>query len=77
MPTSARNRFVIVLGLAAALAASAVSVRARTRSLYDRIGGEAALKAVIDDFVALTAAHPKVNFTKIAALTAPDVVEVC
>lgn len=33
-------------------------------SLYDRLGGEAAIKAVIDDFVARAASNPKVNFTR-------------
>src|SRR5262249_10305730 len=34
------------------------------KSLYERLGGEAALKAVVDDFVARTAANPKVNFPR-------------
>src|SRR5262249_2433831 len=34
------------------------------KTLYERLGGEAALKAVVDDFVARTAANPKVNFTR-------------
>jgi hemoglobin len=34
------------------------------KSLYDRLGGEAAIKAVVDDFVAVAAADPKVNFTR-------------
>lgn len=33
-----------------------------TKSLYDRLGGEAAITAVVDDFVARAAANPKVNF---------------
>lgn len=36
----------------------------KEKSLYERLGGEAAVKAVIDDFVARTAANPKVNFTR-------------
>ena len=31
-------------------------------SLYDQLGGEAAIKAVVDDFVARAASDPKVNF---------------
>src|SRR5688500_12018301 len=34
------------------------------KSLYDRIGGEAALTKVVDDFVAKAAANPKVNFSR-------------
>jgi hemoglobin len=34
------------------------------KSLYDRIGGEAALTKVVDEFVARAAANPKVNFTR-------------
>ena len=35
-----------------------------TRSLYDRLGGEPAVTAVVDDFVNRAAADPKVNFTR-------------
>jgi len=34
------------------------------RTLYDRLGGENAIRAVIDDFVARAADDPKVNFTR-------------
>ena len=34
------------------------------KSLYERLGGEAAVKAVIDDFVGRAAGNPKVNFTR-------------
>ena len=33
-------------------------------SLYDRLGGETAVAAVVDDFVNRAAADPKVNFTR-------------
>ena len=36
----------------------------KTKSLYDRLGGDVAIKAVIDDFVGRAAANPKVNFTR-------------
>jgi hemoglobin len=36
----------------------------QTRTLYDRLGGEPAIRAVIDDFVDRGAADPKVNFTR-------------
>jgi len=34
------------------------------KSLYERLGGETAIKAVVDDFVGRAAADPKVNFTR-------------
>lgn len=35
-----------------------------TTSLYDRLGGEAAITAVVDDFVGRAASNPAVNFTR-------------
>lgn len=35
-----------------------------TKSLYERLGGEAAIKAVVEKFVGSAAADPKVGFTK-------------
>ncbi len=37
---------------------------AKEKSLYERLGGEPAVKAVIDDFVGRAAGNPKVNFTR-------------
>ena len=34
------------------------------KSLYHRLGGEPAIRAVVDDFVAAAAADPKVNFDR-------------
>ena len=34
------------------------------KSLYDRLGGEPAITAVVDDFVGRAAGDPKVNFTR-------------
>lgn len=34
------------------------------KTLYERLGGEAAIAAVIDEFVARAAANPAVNFTR-------------
>jgi hemoglobin len=36
----------------------------KEKSLYDRLGGEDAIKAVVDDFVARAAGDDKVNFTR-------------
>lgn len=51
---------------AAPMAASAVPAppMEKAASLYDRLGGEAAIKAVVDDFVGRAAGNPKVNFTR-------------
>ena len=40
------------------------TLEANEKSLYDRLGGEAAIKAVVDDFVGRAAGNPKVNFTR-------------
>jgi hemoglobin len=34
------------------------------KSLFERLGGEVAIRAVISDFVDMSAADPKVNFTR-------------
>jgi hemoglobin len=39
------------------------SAKPAARSLYDRVGGEKAIR-VVDDFVAAAAADPKVDFTR-------------
>jgi hemoglobin len=36
----------------------------RPKTLYDRLGGDQAIRAVVDDLVARAAADPKVNFTR-------------
>lgn len=36
----------------------------KEKTLYERLGGEAAIKAVVEDFVGRAAANPKVNFTR-------------
>ena len=35
-----------------------------TKTLYERLGGEPAVRAVVDDFVGRAAADPQVNFTR-------------
>ncbi len=59
--------------LAVALVAGAsLGAQTKTRSLYDRIGGEAAVKKVVDEFVAKAAANPKVNFLRDGKFQASD-----
>ena len=36
-------------------------------SLYERLGGEKAITAVVDDFVAVVSADPQVNFIRVGA----------
>ena len=54
------------------LAVPAAAQAPPAKSLYDRIGGAPALRAVVDDFVAAAAADPKVNFTRNGAWQASD-----
>lgn len=42
------------------------------KSLYERIGGEPALRKVVDEFVAKAAANPIVNFTRNGKWVASD-----
>jgi hemoglobin len=45
---------------------------APARSLYERLGGEAGITAVVDDFVARAAANPAVNFARKGTANAWD-----
>ncbi len=51
----------LVIGLCALASAPAF---AQQKSLYERLGGEPAITAVVDDFTARAAADPKVNFLR-------------
>jgi hemoglobin len=42
----------------------AAAMKMTDKPLYDRLGGEPAIKAVVDDFVGRAAGDPKVNFTR-------------
>jgi hemoglobin len=42
----------------------AVATSSATSSLWDRLGGEAVLRKVVDDFVNLATRDPKVNYTR-------------
>jgi hemoglobin len=44
--------------------ADETAVAAPEKSLYERLGGQAAISAVVDDFVPRAAANPAVNFTR-------------
>ena len=61
-------------GAAIVLVATATAFTAQPvqKSLYDRIGGEPALRKVVDDFVARAAANPKANFTRDGKWVASD-----
>jgi hemoglobin len=55
----------VVAALAVFATTTGFAEQATTKkSLYERIGGEAALTKVVDEFVARAAANPKVNFTR-------------
>ncbi len=68
----ARTRSLLVIGLVAlGLIAgcknkekSGSEMKTAQKSLYDRLGGEGAIRAVVDDFVPRAAANPKVNFSR-------------
>lgn len=45
-------------------AVKALRLNAAKPSLFTRLGGEPAIKAVVDDFITRTLANPKVNFTR-------------
>lgn len=49
----------LLLSVSAAIAADSKGTK---KSLYSRLGGKAAISAVVDDFVPRAAANPKVNF---------------
>ena len=53
-------RIAIALSLAA-LVATSVTVSAKTKSLYDRLGGKTAITAVVEDFVGNVAADKRIN----------------
>lgn len=55
-------RKLVMIGIV--ILAGASSMQGQSRSLYDRIGGEPAIRRVVDEFVARAAANPRVNFTR-------------
>lgn len=61
---------VVAAALTAALTLSSPAWAQATKSLYDRLGGRAAIVAVVDEFVANCAADTRIN--KFFAATAAD-----
>jgi hemoglobin len=60
-----RARLLLSLVLGAGLFAGASpKVVANDKPLYERLGGEPAITAVVDDFTSRAAANPKVNFLR-------------
>lgn len=53
------GKFAVIAVLGAALSACAQAPAEKT--LYDRLGGQPAITAVVDDFVANVAANPTIN----------------
>src|SRR5687767_12497182 len=58
-PTAVRTKDAGAPAPAAPMAAASESA-----TLYDRLGGEPAIRAVIEDFVPRAAGNPKVRFTR-------------
>ncbi len=54
-------RFVLPVVIAVALAACQSMAPAPQKSLYDRLGGQPAITAVVDDFVGNVAADSRIN----------------
>ena len=50
-----------VVTVALCLSAFLSAASAQAQSLYDRLGGKDAIKAVVDEFVGITAADPRIN----------------
>lgn len=58
------SAFALSTPARAAAAEPQSTAKPATRSLYDRVGGEKAIRAVVNDFVPAAAADPKVDFTR-------------
>ena len=68
-------RLLVAAVSSASLSAASAPLAAQpapAKSLYERIGGQPALKAVVDDFVATAAPDPKVDFTRGGVWVASD-----
>jgi len=58
---NALSRLILGTAFSLALAACTAGPGARSPSLYDRLGGQPAITAVVDDFVANVAADKRIN----------------
>jgi hemoglobin len=59
------NRWLLTAAVCTLLPTTALSQETKpAKSLYERLGGGAAIKAVVDDFVATAAGDPAVNFAR-------------
>jgi len=59
------NRWLLTAAVCTLSATTALAQGTKpTKPLYERLGGGAAVKAVVDDFVATAAGDPAVNFTR-------------
>lgn len=63
-PVLIRLFSMIVMVVLASTLQAADETTAPRPSLYERLGGEPAIQAVVDDFVVRTMANPYVNFTR-------------
>ena len=55
------NRFVMVSAVVMLLYGCASPMQAATPTLYERLGGQAAITAVVDDFIGNVAADKRIN----------------
>ncbi len=62
----------ISCGAMALVLAASSSAQARQKSLYDRLGGKAAITAVVDEFVGRVAADTRINKFFAAAASNPQ-----
>jgi hemoglobin len=64
VPKKERDELLAIVASTAPDIIEAKGGDSEKKSLYERLGGEQALKAVVDDFVARAAVNAKVNFTR-------------
>jgi hemoglobin len=69
------KKALLIFGLAlgAGLGGAPGPARAQEKSLYERLGGERAITAVVDDFTSRAAADAKVNFLRAGRYATIDV----
>lgn len=67
------KRSLIVVGLLLGAGLMGRPALAQDKSLYERLGGEPAITAVVDDFTSRVAANPKVNFLRAGKYASIDV----